>query len=724
MTQGKRRLATGLLGILVFCTASVPSMPWAVAQERTIAQTTTCPDQPGLILSLLVRDLAYRSYDYVNAGQFDLAARTLAQAAAQAAAIADPFAKTDVVTLVAGTTGGQPSSLEQLVRYGLATQQPELPLAVLPEVAIAARTLEGPYGVVNSQRLVLLQLAQYYLELDRPAEARSQLDQARSLLDSLGGDGVGLIAAPVAEGYVALGDRQSAIAILDAALGQTEAMTIPNPNYLADIWSAIATAYAKAGAVEPALQVANRIPVPQIKAITLINLARELAATAPPAQLEHLLKQSTDLALALPAPAQDQVWPPLVLAYAQVGQWQAALAGIDRIASPEAKIQTLIALAALGGERPDLVPPLLDALVDTAQGLQPFTNADDALRRAGAQYLTQHQYELAWQLSERLDPLLQEQLRLQLVEAASAAGEFVIAQQALAGLDPGWENQTRSLALRSLVQGYLNAGQVEPALRLLPQIQNTPYYPSQVSAWVAIAQFYSQTHQSAIALEQLNQALTDLSALEDSSAKLDLLGQSVLLLDRLGRAEQAQAVQTQALEMAKTSPALFGVEPLVRQFLGASNYPLALALAKSIASPQERDRMLYLVVLQQLEMGDGASAAQTAADIDDPQQQVALGVKIADYYRAWGQPQTAAAHLAQAFAIAAALPGPDEVSYADAAQMDPSIPSRDPLDRGTLLESIALRYAEMGQLDAAQQVAQALRSAADQQALQQRLTCY
>jgi hypothetical protein len=61
---------------------------------------------------------------------------------------------------------------------------------------------------------------------------------------------------------------------------------------------------------------------------------------------------------------------------------------------------------------------------------------------------------------------------------------------------------------------------------------------------------------------------------------------------------------------------------------------------------------------------------------------------------------------------------------AEAAQIDPSIPIWDEFDRGSLITSIAIRYAELQQYDAARQAAQALRSVSDRDRLMQRLDCY
>lgn len=731
------RAVAGLLSMVLVGGVAVPPRSGAVSATT---QGAVCADhQPGQILFLTVRDLTYRSYGYVNTEQFALAALLLENAADMVAAIADPYHQSEVVSLLVGTTGGQPNSLAQLVDRSVATQQPELALGVLAKISPAAQGLQGEYGVINHQRAMLVQLAEYYLQLGQPAPAREHLDHARSLLELLPGDGWGLRAAPVAEGYVSLGDRQSAIAILDAARRHTEAMMAADPDpsvpvlrrtneaeYLSSIFQAIAIAYAKAGALEAALAAVDAIPLLNIQASTLAAITREGAATTSPDQRESLGQRMTALVQGISSTSPDQARAALALAYGHLGQWPQALEWVGSLSSPDLKIQTLTDLAIIGADRPDLVSTLLADLVATAQGLPPFTNGDLLQYQAANQYIAQQRYGLAWALIQRIDAgsMLHSDTLMALIRATSAAGEFELAQQAVAILDPGWNNQVRSQALLTMVQGYLQAGQGTAALSLLPDIEDNPYLPYQVLARIAIARFYRQNNQPDLALEHLNQGVQDLHRLLPT-VNVSSLGQIILELNALGQGEQVQALLTTALAWAYTSniTTADGISSLVHQFLYAQNYPLALGLVQSLESTVEGDLVASLMVEHLLDMGEMAIATQVITTLQDPHRRVELGVKIADYYRALGQPQAAADWLAQSFGLAAALPGPDQVSYGDASQRDHSIPARDPRDRGSLLEAIALRYGEMGQWAAAQQAVQALESPADQAALQQRLEC-
>ncbi len=730
----KKGCAAGVLGSLLLGLVSGVQIPFtaiaapATTTESADASGAECTEQRGQILERLVRELIYRSHHYVNTGQFDQAARVLGQATTMVTVIADPFAKTDMVANLAGISGGQPSAIEQIVGHGIAAKQFDRALFLLRQITDASQTLEGEYGVVNSQRAILIRLGHYYNQLNQPDQARLHFDQARSRLRLLRGDGFGLISAPVAEGYLSLGDRQTAIAILDEAWQYTQTMTTQDPEYLASIFSTIATTYAKAGATLQALKIAEQIPVPGVKALTLVTVAQALATPAsgesvPREAIERLLTQVGDMARALPKPTRAQVGGRLAVVYARLGRWQRAMQWVDAIATPKTKIQTLAELATMGAEPSERANRLLNRLVKTAQTIEPFYESDTHLRQIAGRYLANYQFRLALQLATQLDATLRSELLLSLIQAASTAGDFAIAQQALAALEPGWENQSRSLGLRAIALGYLHNGQVGQAIQQLPQIIDARDYPSQVLTRLAIAWFYRQNGQLAQALEQLNQAHRSLTKLEDTSAKLEALGQIALQLEQLGQSEQARATQSQALKIAQTLHPSDGIESLVRQYL-ADNDALALQFIQSLAPSANRDRLLQIAVQQLLETGRIEAVAQASDDIQDPYQRVAIGVTLSDYFRALGQQQTAADYLARSLAIAQALPGPDEVSFADAAQHDPSIPQHDPLDRGTLLAAIAVRYADIGQPAAAQKAVQALQQPKDQQHLQQQLKCY
>jgi len=729
------RGVASLLGILLCMSSFSPVMLAVdVAQTQTSAPVTQCSDERrGQVIKALTRELIYASDRYSNSGYINLAARSLTQALRIVPTVEDSLTKTDLIATIAGNRGGQPSTMERIVNYSITTKQPKIALELLPKIAQVTQTLNGKYSVINVKRSILTQLANYYTRLDQPNQARPLLEQARQALDSLHGDGFGLIAAPVAEGYTAIGDTPKAIAILNQALQLTEAMKTNNQTYLGDIFKSISTAYANAGAMEQALQVAQRIKVANSKSTTLTHIASRYAQAGQPEQANTIFAQALKLAQTAPEGNQASVLSQIAIKNAQVGQFDTALEVAQTIASADAKARTLAEIAALYDranqfEKAVAILPQISAI---AQSVTPFYDADTLFREIFADYISDLQYKLAFQFSQTLDLTLKDQSLLKLVEEASAAGDFALALRVVEVIPPGWQNQVKHLSLRHVAAGYAKARKYDQAMQLLESIEDNSDYPNRTLARVAIAKSYTEDGQPDKAIEQLNQALQSLDTLKNSSSKIQALSQITVGYAQAGQPDRAVEVHTQALEIEDAlnpgpppSPSE-AVRQLVNQYLGAQQYTLAIQLIQTLKGEYEHDGELQRILNQMLEVGEFQPVLQTANTIRNPNQKVAFFLKIADFYIGTGQPDKAAEILAQAFAIAQTIEGPEERLFEEAAQrIDPSIPPSDEFDRGSLIEAIAIRYAELRQHNLAAQTAQALQSSTYRERLNQRLACY
>ncbi|HEY9728306.1 MAG TPA: hypothetical protein V6D50_17785, partial [Chroococcales cyanobacterium] len=521
------RGVSSLLGMLLYMSSLSPlTLAVDIAQTQTSTPVTACSDERrGQVIEALTKELIYRSDRYSNSGSIDLAARSLTQALRIVPTVKDSFTKTDLIATIAGNAGGQPSTMERIVNYSISTKQPKIALDLLPNIAQVTQTLNGEYGVINVKRSILIQLANYYTRLSQPNQARLLLDQARQALDLLQGDGFGLIAAPVAEGYIAIGDNQKAIAILDRALQRTEAMKTDNETYLGDIFQSISTAYANAGAMEQALQVAERIKVANSKSTALTHIASRYAQAGKPQQANTIFAQALKLAQTAPEGNRASLISQIAIKNAQVGQLDKGLQVAQTIAATNAKARTLAEIAALydRANQFEKAVAILPQISASGKGITPFYDADTLFREIFADYISDRQYKLAFQFSQTLDSTLQDQSLLKLVEEASAAGDFPLALRVVEVIPPGWQNQVKHLSLRHLAAGYAKAGKYDQAMQLLPSIEDSSDYPSRTLARVAIAKSYTENGQRDKAIEQLNQSLKALSTLKNSSAKIQAL---------------------------------------------------------------------------------------------------------------------------------------------------------------------------------------------------------
>jgi tetratricopeptide (TPR) repeat protein len=510
-------------------------------------------------------------------------------------------------------------------------------------------------------------------------------------------------------------------------------MKTNNETYLGDIFQSISTAYANAGAMEQALQVAQRIKVANSKSTALTHIASRYAQAGKPQQANTIFAQALKLAQTAPEGNRASLISQIAIKNAQVGQLDKGLQVAQTIAAADAKARTLAEIAALydRANQFEKAVAILPQISASGKGITPFYDADTLFREIFADYISDRQYKLAFQFSQTLDSTLQDQSLLKLVEEASAAGDFPLALRVVEVIPPGWQNQVKHLSLRHLAAGYAKAGKYDQAMQLLPSIEDSSDYPSRTLARVAIAKSYTENGQRDKAIEQLNQSLKALSTLKNSSAKIQALSQIAVEYAQAGQRDRAVEVHTQALKIqdslnpgAPASPS-YAVEQLVNQYLGAQQYPLAIQLVQTLKSDYEHDRELQRILNQMLEVGEFQPVLQTANTIRNPNQKVAFLVKIADFHIGTGQSDKAAEILAQAFAIAKTIEGPEErFTPQEVQRIDPSIPPSDEFDRGSLIEAIAIRYAQLGQHNLATQTAQVLQAPTYRERLLQRLACY
>jgi hypothetical protein len=703
------------LGLCLCLGGTAPAAwPLNLAQTQWVID---CSQEPGQTLIRLARDLIYQSQRDANNGQTARAAQLMQHALQLLPAVNDPFVRTDLVSSLVADY----SPLEKLVDQAVLTRQPETVLTLLPGVVPVTQALEGEYGVINVKQSLLARLAHYYTVLGYPDLARPLLNEARQLLDRLHGDGFGLISAPVVQGYIALGDTQSAIALLDQSRQLTAAMTTQDEAYHDSIDATLAEGYAAAGALDTALQIAELLKAPAIQASTWVSIAAVMSASGQIDAARSLLARARAQAL----PDQSELLANIALGYAQANAPAQGLQLAEQIPSTQLKLRTLATLAAAytAAQQPEAAAALLSRISAMAQEITPFYDGDALLRQVVTDYLAHQQYALAFQFAQTLDGLLQEESLLQLIDASTAAGEFDLALQAAETLPPGWQNQIRSLGLQRVATAYAQAGQYDQAIQLLPRIGEIADAPHQALTRLAIAAAYLQAGHPDPARVLLQQAHQSLVKLDNALPKLDALGLVAVQYALAGDLDQTMAVQMQILDMAKAfdsaSTPVYVREQLVNQYLRANRYDLALRLVQSLPDNVEHDARLYPILNQWFETGDRLAAWQRVKEIREPSTQVTFLLKLADDFRATGDLEQASAILEQAFALTQTMAGPEEM-----VSNDPDMPYFSEFDRGSLTEAIAIGYAELGAHDQAEQTAQTLQSMAAREQLRQRLACY
>jgi len=726
--------------------SSVSLVAIAPTQAQPPASVTpACDEHRGQIIEKVARDLIDRGLRHTREGNLRLATQSFQQAAVIGAAISDPFAKADILFQIVNaialpdqapvlisstkefpkikpshffeesTTQSRPPQKNGTTIFReVPNQHQDMTLDLLQTLVSVVQTLQGEYGVLNVKQSLLTKLANSYVMLGHPDSARPLLDQARQTLEALQGDGFGLIVVPVAEGYLAVEDRTTAIALLNWAQASTQAMATDDPSYRSDIWGAIATTYARAGAQEQALHATTLIPLLDKRVITLAQIAPQFE----PALANRLLADVVVLYQSAPRGSIAEIRSQIAIAYTRIGDGTRSRAMAATIASPTLQAQTWARMAEVYAEHNQLheAIALLPQIRARAATLPSWIESDELLKAIVSDFQAKRQYELAVELIQRLDDGLRQELLLHLI-ATHPMDDSPMVLQTMAARIPHWLQGLNPITLRHLVSRYARIGQYEQAVQTLQRIDVHTDALDWALAQTAIAHAYTAHGQFEQAIALLDQTLQTLEPQELNPLNAEALSQIVVEYAQAGRNDQAMVLQTRLL--AKTGALTYPspiVEQLINQYLAAEQYDLGLQLIQSL-NPQNYYYWAGLswIGQQLLEVGDYPFALQVANLIPIPAQKANLLITIADYYIGTAHSQAAAAILAQAFAIAQAIEEPQENRLGE---------FPDEFDQGSLIEAIAIRYAELGQSLQAQQTAQRLQQPAHRDRLRQRLSCY
>jgi tetratricopeptide (TPR) repeat protein len=126
---------------------------------------------------------------------------------------------------------------------------------------------------------------------------------------------------------------------------------------------------------------------------------------------------------------------------------------------------------------------------------------------------------------------------------------------------------------------------------------------------------------------------------------------------------------------------------------------------------------LFGILLQRDELD---KAGLIAAEYREPENQARSLIALAQAWRAANQPQRAIALLTTAFQVAKTVSDPEVKKL----RVREDLEVEDDNDRASLLEAIARLYAQVGEVNAALQVAQRIQDPKIREPLQQQVRCY
>ncbi len=749
------------LGISLFLVALTPA---AFAVEMVSqAPLPLCSEPPNNGVEMSIRQWLERSRTLTQTGRPDSGAQVAIRALQLTQRSPDQRLKADILRSI--TEDSPTGILRELVNRSIALKQPEAARAVLPVILQIAQALPSGYSSAKTQAMIAV--AQSYQLLNQPQQAANLLPQALQAANLLrGAEFQAKAFTAIAQEYAKLGNANSALTLLDRARPLVQQVQTPNVLRRAWLLQPIAVTYAQAGAFDKAIAVAQAISTTEpaavytrdetlagiaqaytqanqvdqalkildsmsngeIKAKNLARFAGVFGRVGDAGQSQKLFNQAIAIAQTGSTPQQKAlVLAQVALQYAQVAEsGTVALPAVNLMQDPQIKAQTLIDLAALESH-----PTRAANLVD--QGLQAMQQIPDANDRNIIissfieSLLRANKFASALQTAQALaaeNPFADQYLMVaQIAKQATAAGDLNLSLKAIESIPTNWIDY-RNQGFRDIAIAHAQAGRYDQALQLLNRINNFGSFPYQIRARTAIASAMHTRKDTARANTLLQQTLPLINRLESPNQKADGLTALAIQYQKIGQTQQAQQFRSQALKLVQSIPEssdqTFQFRQIVEQYLEAKQFNFAVQFAQAIREESARTQTLNEIAVKLIEAQELEAALQAANGLAKPEDKTRFLVDVANHFVASGNFDRAQRILSQAFDTAKTIPGPESkvVVVRDDLQVD------DPFDRASLLEMIALKYAEINQHSRAVQVAQTLQTPSLRTALIQRLSCY
>ncbi|MDX2212685.1 MAG: hypothetical protein SFY66_05285 [Oculatellaceae cyanobacterium bins.114] len=701
------------------------------------------------------------------------AALTMMQALRVVQALSNATVRANLTEELIVSPPAQASLLSQITTQAQAVER----LDIVREVLTPARQLVQslPTGYSAAKVRAFLAIATLHQQTGQLEQTLTSLRQALEASNSIrGGEFKTVALTNIAQGYIAIGQIDTALPLLNQSRQMANTIDHRDPNRKANALAAIATAYATAGEIEPALQttqsiqtavysqssalraisdrlvqvsqfdrallIAETIQTTELRALAFANIAGGLAQAGQAAQANQVFAE----AIAQSRTTGDSsayVMSQVVQHYAQSGQRDAARDVAQRIPDAAIQAQTLMAIAHYysTANQTDAATDTLKEAIQAIQNIHDASQQSSVFQSVIEDHLRQGHYDLALQVTQTLPtevaiaPFDKPELIGRVAREAATAGNFDVARQAAEAIDPQFTDY-RNQAYQAIALEYAKAEQVDQALQVAESITNDGAYPYRIRTLAAIAGEYLQDRQTAAAEGVLTQAIAQVQPLDDPSTQADGLAAIAIQYANAGQIDRVAALHREVLRLAATlsdsSTNSSVLREIVGQYLNAGQYTAAVEAAEAIRESSDRINTLSHIINRAIQAGSYEAALQATTTLDIPEIQTRFLITLADRYLQTAQPTRATQLLAQAFDIAKRIPGSESKTIVVRMDQDPQgnpIPGLtvdDDNDRGSLLEAIALTYAQARQYNQAVQVARSLQNATTRNQLLQRLACY
>jgi hypothetical protein len=728
-----------LLSVLAITTLDNTLNPAYFALAQTPIAATCNPSTSSQDRLVMVLEQARSALEQSNQAE---ALQSLQTALAIAVQIPDPRLQADLLQQwLLDANEGYPTTRWQRLAQNLDQQAQAAQLQpTLEQFLPIANRLTTGHSYVKTRSLAAI--ARYYIALEPGQNQQSvqALEQARQAARFIRGDIFTANALiDVAETYALMGDTTSALIVL-IQVGEAVEQISPNTSegLKRVILQRMATTYAQIGDFANAEELAARLPAQsEIQSVALrgivegyitagnLTQAETSAQSIPsitqriqafeklaiayhnanqPNKAEQWMSQARQLTLTTSLPTPEFTYRNLIETYLQLGQRDEALQLAQTFNSPSPEVIKSVMLAYSQAGQNDVVESWLSERLSDIE-----TVPDSWEQRLYLQDLFQlaiatQQFEWVgkeWNRIAAIDYGPQDWQMVELATAYAATGQHVEAAQ--------WAQQI-PLTNRPVLR-----------VRLLAAIALTAHQAGETS-WAN--ELLQRTLQSVDALTTSYQQQFPEDSTQSALIKPSALTAIALVYSQTGQTDLMRPLlqQVSQLDPSITEPSFGGpIDHPFAVFMDAKQYIGALQLAQATSESEVRQSRLQMSATALLQQDRFDLALPVVDQLPQPSQKTQLLLAIAQRYGDLQQVDAALPILDQAFQFAQTIPG--EESQVDRLGAEGGTIIDITTDRGSMLEAIALQYAQFGQGDRARQVVNQLQEARLREQVMQSIQC-
>ena len=740
------------------------AVPLILAQATSNSSGLNCQTERQQTEEAVLNAIFGQAEQAIASGQVDYASQLLVRALQRIRTMPNSSAKVNSLERLVGSLDGNvayTSPLEQLVQ-ALPADRPQAAVAVLSPAVEVTQTISSSYSASNTRTFIAL--ANYFSQLRQTDRSLSILGNAVISSNTIqGAESKTIALSNIAEAYIRAGQPNVTASVLARSLPFAQAINHPNPYRKAAALARIANLYGQIVHLESALPIARSIQEPNYRSITMLAIANKYSETGQfdrALELLQPIQQLDQKATALAAIAgrattqqpqranqlyaqavatarstqnANEVMANVALRYIETGGLVAtADETIQAIADPVVQAPALGAIALsyakagqedrsaarltqaiekLGriseaGNRNRARQQLIDQTTQSGRydyalkiaqtiqvGEEVPADRVDVLTQIAERAIAANRYDAALEVTRQIPPSFADwrnRLFPKIARGLAQAGEFDRAQTVAQeqSIDPGFQPKILAVVAAQIL---LVAGQIDPATALFNQATQLAsaiaYPPTRAETFAAIAIEYFRANQSDDATQLLNRTIATAQSIKDSSSR------SVLL------------------------------RTIAEQLTFANQYRAAIQVTEAIPDASERLAKLNEAIEKAVNAGDATTVLAVLNRLDNPILKTRWLLALADRSIQSGDQAQAANVLKQAFQLARTIPG-DESKTVNVRGGENPLVGEDDQDRGSFLTAIALKYAQIGQVSQARQIAQTLKNTTIRQQLIQQINCY